>query len=55
VVLGRVAVAVLKLGDDACLARLRSLAPELAVERLPAYQRAEFATLWAARVGVTEA
>jgi DNA-binding SARP family transcriptional activator len=55
VVLGRVAVAVLKLGDDAHLARLRAMAPELAAERLPAYQRAEFATHWRSRVGVTEA
>jgi DNA-binding SARP family transcriptional activator len=55
VVLGRVAVAVLRLGTDAQRERLLALAPDLSAERLPHHQRAEFEAAWREASGVTEA
>jgi hypothetical protein len=55
VVLGRVAVAVLRLGTDAQRERLLALAPDLSAERLPPHQRAEFEAAWRQASGVTEA
>ncbi|MFO8149202.1 MAG: BTAD domain-containing putative transcriptional regulator [Trueperaceae bacterium] len=55
VVLGRVAVAVLRLGTDAQRARLLALAPDLSSARLPPHQRAEFEDAWRHASGVTEA
>lgn len=46
VVLGRVAVAVLRLGTNAQRERLLALVPDLSSARLPAYQRSEFETAW---------
>jgi tetratricopeptide (TPR) repeat protein len=55
VVVGRVAIAVLRLGDEVQVERLRSQAPGLVAEALPPHQRAEFSALWRSRVGVTQA
>ncbi len=46
---GSVAIAVLRLGDDAGVARLRALVPDLAPERFPRHQRERLASALAAR------
>jgi tetratricopeptide (TPR) repeat protein len=55
VVLGRVAVAVLRLGSDAQRGRLLTLVPDLSAARLPPHQRPEFEAAWRQASGVTEA
>jgi tetratricopeptide (TPR) repeat protein len=55
VVLGRVAIAVLRHGDAALRARLTAIAPDLAAERLPSHQRGEYEAARRASIGVTEA
>jgi DNA-binding SARP family transcriptional activator len=54
VVLGRVAVAVLRHGTDAQRERLLALAPDLSSARLPPHQRSEFEDAWRLASGVTE-
>ncbi len=53
VAVGRVAIAVLRLGSASQLALLRQRRADLTVASLPTYQQAEFAALWRARCGVT--
>ena len=53
VALGRVSAAVLHLGSDDMVARLRAYVPRLDPESIPAYQRQAVVQLWRERVGVT--
>ncbi len=55
VVLGPVAVAVLRRGSGAQRERLLALVPGLSAARLPPHQRAEFEDAWRHASGVTEA
>ena len=53
VALARVTAAVLHLGDDDQVARLRERVPRLDPERIPAHQRETVVRLWRERIGVT--
>ena len=50
---GRVIAAVLELGDDAQVARLRQRVPELDPASIPMYQRDDVVRRWRERIGVT--